>query len=304
MQVKTVLCPVDFSPISLRNLRMAVEVCKRVGARLVIHHNLDVRPPGFMAVTWMWSEDKEAREEEKAAAVPSRLQELFDRIPEGLDYEAKVTRGPLEETLLFVARGLPADLIVMGSHGKSSARHDSLTERIIINAPCSVLTIGESYVPEAVFDAEDGEPAERMTMLVPVDFTPQGLGVLGFAFDLAADMPHIMEVLHVIPEAGTGDAAHEEREVKAARDRLLALVPDSVADRVSIRVKIGGPAETTLETAKEVDALCVIMGAHGKGMVKRFLFGTKTMTILHGAGCPVWFVPESLTKELPGVAGS
>ena len=304
MEVKTVLCPVDFSPISLRNLRMAVEVCKRVGARLVIHHNLDVRPPGFLSVAWMWSEDHEAGEEEKAAEVPAKLQELFDRIPKGLDYEAKVTRGPMEETLLFVARGLPADLIVMGSHGKSGAEHDSLTEKIIINAPCSVLTIGEGYVPEEVFDAEDIKPADQLTMLVPVDFTPQGLGVLGAAIDLAFDMPHHMEVLHVVAQTGAGDAAHEEREVEAARQRLQRMIPESLASRVSVQVKVGGPAETVLRTAKELDVLCVIMGAHGKGMLKRFLFGTTTMTILHGAGCPVWFMPEALTKTLPGVVGS
>ncbi len=304
MEVKTVLCPVDFSPISLRNLRMAVEVCKRVGARLVIHHNLDVRPPGFLSVAWMWSEDHEAGEEEKAAEVPAKLQELFDRIPKGVEYEAKVTRGPIEETLLFVARGLPADLIVMGSHGKSGSEHDSLTEKIIINAPCSVLTIGEGYVPEEVFDAEDIKPADQLTMLVPVDFTPQGLGVLGAAIDLAFDMPHDMEVLHVVAQTGTGDAAHEEREVEAARQRLQRMIPESLASRVSVQVKVGGPAETVLRTAKELDVLCVIMGAHGKGMLKRFLFGTTTMTILHGAGCPVWFMPEALTKSLPGVAGS
>lgn len=304
MEVKTVLCPVDFSPISLRNLRMAVEVCKRVGARLVLHHNLDVRPPGFLSVAWMWSEDHEAGEAEKAAEVPARLQELFDLIPAGVAYEAKVTRGPLEETLLFVARGLPADLIVMGSHGKSGSEHDSLTEKIIINAPCSVLTIGESYVPEAVFDAEDNAPADQMTMLVPVDFTPQGLGVLGAAVDLANDMPHRIEVLHVVAQTGTGDAAQEEREVEAARQRLQRMIPDSLADRVSVQVKIGGPAETVLAMARELDVLCVIMGAHGKGMLKRFLFGTTTMAILHGAGCPVWFVPEALTRKLPGVAGS
>lgn len=304
MEVKTVLCPVDFSPISLRNLRMAVEVCKRVGARLVIHHNLDERPPGFLSVAWMWSEDHEAGEEEKAAEVPAKLQKLFDRIPEGVEYEAKVTRGPLEETLLFVARGLPADLIVMGSHGKSGAVHDSLTEKIVINAPCPVLTIGEGYVPEAVFDAEDIKPADQLTMLVPVDFTPQGLGVLAAAIDLAYDMPHHMEVLHVVAQIGTGDAAHEEREVEAARQRLLRMIPESLVDRMFVQVKVGGPAETVLRTAKELDVLCIIMGAHGKGMLQRFLFGTTTMTILHGAGCPVWFVPETLTKTLPGVAGS
>ena len=304
MEVKTILCPVDFSPMSLRNLRMAVEVCKRVGARLVIHHNLDVRPPGFLSVTWMWSEGKEAGEEEKAAQVPAKLQELFDLIPEGVEYEAKVTRGPLEETLLFVARGLPADLIVMGTHGKSGAEHDSLTEKIIISAPCAVLTIGESYVPEAVFDAPDNDPADQMTMLVPVDFTPHGLGVLGAAIDLAKDMPHRVEVLHVVNQTGSGDAAFEEREVEAARQRLQSMIPQTLAGRVSVQVKVGGPAETVLRTAREVEALAIIMGAHGKGMLKRFLFGTTTMTILHGADCPVWFMPEALTKELPGVAGT
>ena len=303
MEVKTILCPVDFSSMSQRNVRMAVEVCKRVGARLVLHHNLDVRPPGFLSVAWMWSEDHEAGEEQKAAEVPAKLQELFDQIPEGVEYEAKVTRGPLEETLLFVARGLPADLIVMGSHGKSGSEHDSLTEKIIISAPCAVRPIGEGYVPEAVFDAPDNDPADQMTMLVPVDFTPQGLGVLGAAIDLANDMPHRIEVLHVVVQTGTGDVAQEEREVEAARQRLLSMIPETLTGQVSVQVKVGGPAETVLATAKEVGALAIIMGAHGKGMLKRFLFGTTTMTILHGAECPVWFMPEALTKELPGVAG-
>jgi nucleotide-binding universal stress UspA family protein len=139
---------------------------------------------------------------------------------------------------------------------------------------------------------------------VPVDFTPQGLGVLGFAFDLAADMPHQLEVLHVIAQTGSGDAAQEEREVEAARNRLQAMVPEAIADRVSVQVKVGGVTETVLEMARQVDALCVIMGAHGKGLLKRFLFGTRTMSILHGAGCPVWFVPEALARKLPGVVGS
>ena len=93
MEVKTVLCPVDFSPISLRNLRMAVEVSKRVGARLVIHHNLDVRPPGFLSVAWMWSEDHESDAEQKADEVPAQLEQLFAQIPEGVELSV-VDHGP------------------------------------------------------------------------------------------------------------------------------------------------------------------------------------------------------------------
>jgi nucleotide-binding universal stress UspA family protein len=60
---------------------------------------------------------------------------------------------------------------------------------------------------------------------------------------------------------------------------------------------VGDPVEEILKTAAQTDALCIVMGAHGAGMLKRFLFGTTTLSILHGAGCPVWFVPESLTRR-------
>lgn len=301
MRVSTVLCPVDFSPISRRNLRMAVEMCKRIGARLVLQHNLEIRPPGFLSVAWMWSEDHEAEAEQKAAEVPERLQELYDLIPEGVEYEAKVTRGPLEDTVLFVARGLPADLLVMGTHGKSDAEHDSLTERIVIQAPCSVLTIGESYRPERVFDAAQPRSIEQQTFLVPVDFTPRSRGVLDFALALAREMPHRIALLHVVKESGGRDAKQEEREVAATKERLQTLVPEALAGKVSVHVTVGPPVPRILEAANGIDALCIVMGAHAKGMLKRTLFGTTTLGILHGAECPVWFVPQGLAEQMPKV---
>lgn len=292
--VRTIHCPVDFTPITERNLRMGVEMCKRIGAKLVIHHNLDVRPPGYLSVTWMWSEDHEADVERKAAEVPEQLEQLFARIPEGIDYEARVTRGPLEDALLFVARGLPADLIIMGTHGKTSSEHDSLTERIVIQAPCSVLTIGESYSPEAVFDAPDKVPASQMRFLVPVEFTHHSRDILKLAFGLAEGMPHQVDLLHVVKTSQ--DKAQEEREVAAAKERLENLVPEAVADRVRAHARSGDVVQEILKAAVDIDALCIVMGAHGKGMLKRFLFGTRTLSILHGARCPVWFVPEGVAR--------
>jgi len=127
MQIRTVLCPIDFTELSDRAMRLAVEICQRYGARLVFHHNLDVRPPNYLSVAWMWSETHEAEEEEKAAKVPERLEEIFDRVPPAIQYEARVTRGPMDTSLLYLARELPADLIVMGSHGWTDSAHRSLT---------------------------------------------------------------------------------------------------------------------------------------------------------------------------------
>jgi len=291
-EIRTIHCPVDFTPISDRNLRMGVELCQRIGARLVLHHNLDVRPPGYLSVTWMWSEDHEADAEKKVDEVPAQLEQLFAQIPAGVEYEARVTKGPLEDTVLFVSRGLPADLIIMGTHGKTSADHDSLTERIVIQAPCSVLTIGESYEPSDVFDAAEHPPVGQMRFLVPVDFSGRFQGVVRFALGIAQAMPHSVDLLNVV-RSGHG-TEQEEREVVAAKERLASMVPESLAEKVTVHARVGDPVEEILRAAAEIEPLCIIMGAHGKGLLKRFLFGTTTLSILHGSKCPVWFVPPAL----------
>ncbi len=298
IEVRNILCPVDFTPISHRNVRMAVEMSKRIGSRIVLHHNLDVRPPGFLSVSWMWSEDHEAEEERKAAQVSERMEELIAEIPDSIEYEAKVSRGPLEATLLYLAQELPADLIIMGTHGRSSAEHHSLTERIIIQAPCSVLTIGEGYVPEEVFDSDRKRPPEEMKFLVPVDFSPRSPEVLDFAFTVAEGMPHRVDVFHVVRHGrGAEKSVQSDREVQEVHHRMVEMLPESVADRTSYQVKVGKPVEEILKAANEQDALCIVMGAHGKSPLRRFLFGTTTMSILHGAKCPVWFVPQVARKR-------
>ena len=107
------------------------------------------------------------------------------------------------------------------------------------------------------------------------------------------------DLLHVVREGrGAQDSAQRDREVEAIRQRLEALVPETLADRAIVHVRVGDPVEEILETAEEIDALCIVMGSHGKSMLKRFLFGTTTMSILHRAKCPVWFVSEAAQKKL------
>ncbi len=290
-EIHTVLCPVDLTPLSHRSLRVAVELCQRFDARLVLHHNLENRPPGFMSVTWMWSQDHEAEEEKKAADAPSELESLFASIPSDVDYEARVTRGPLEESLLLVSRGLPADLMVIASHGKSTSAHDSVTERLVIQAPCGVITIGEEFRPYQEFGETSSQPATSQHVLVPVDFTPRSLRVLDYLFDLAPEMPHRVDLLHVLGKIH--GIEQEELEVAAIRERLQGLVPEHLADRVSVQVRLGDISDQIQLAAADSRPQFILMGAHAKGMLKRLLFGTTTLSVLRHANCPVWFVPET-----------
>ena len=284
--IRTILCPVDFTSVSETTVQLAAEIAKRIGAKLILHHNLGVRPPGYLSVNWMVSEETGEREKKKEEEVPERLEKLFTTLPDDLDYEARVTRAPLDMAVLEVAKVLPADLIVMGSHGWSTAAHRSLTEKVILKAPCTVMTTGAKCGgPETWFKPRP-TPPEEWEALVPVDFSGRTAAQVGFAFELVQAMPHRLLLLNVQPEGTSAEAVAE------AEKRLRDLVPDRLADRVRFLVKTGQPSVQIVEAAAEEDALFVLLAAHRKGPLRRLLFGTATMEVLQESPCPVWFVPD------------
>jgi nucleotide-binding universal stress UspA family protein len=295
---RTVLCPVDFTSISEQTVQLAAELCRKLGAKLILHHNLGVRPPGYLSVNWMVSEETGEREQKKESEVPERLEKLFAQLPDDLDYEARVTRAPLDMAVLEVAKVLPADLIVMGSHGWSTPSHRSLTERVILKAPCTVMTTGANCGgPEVWFKPRPERPAE-LKVLLPIDFSSRTAAQVGFAFELAQWMPHRLLLLNVLPEGASLEA---QREVE---ERMTALVPEALAQRVRPIVKTGQATAAIVETATEEDALFVLLAAHRKGPLRRLLFGTATVEVLQESPCPVWFVPEGWRPSVGGAQGA
>jgi universal stress protein A len=293
LDIRTILCPVDFSPLSDRTLRVATTLCQRFDARLILHHNLDSRPPGFLSVNWMWSEDHEAEEAQKAAEAPDRIQKLLGTLPTGIEAEARLTRGPLDRALIEVAKRLPADLIVMGSHGWTSAEHRSITEKLISSAPCTILTTNEGFDPETQLRPRPGKSPENLAVLVPIDLAPGSEEALVFV-EAMDPMPHEVHVVHVL-EDGNGDP--EPRSV-AARGRMLELVPESLKSRAVLDVRFGKPGDEILRLAEETEALFIVMAAHSKGLLSRFLSGDNAFEVLHGSPCPVWFVPVNWKPRL------
>ncbi|MFQ5349292.1 MAG: universal stress protein [Thermoanaerobaculia bacterium] len=284
--IRTILCPVDFTSVSETTVHLAAQLCLQMKAKLVLHHNLGVRPPGYLSVNWMVSEETGEREEKKESEVPERLEKLFAQLPAGLEYEARVTRAPLDMAVIEVAKVLPADLIVMGSHGWSTPAHRSLTEKVILRAPCTVMTTGEKCGGPDTWFTPRAKPADQLKVLLPVDFSSRTPVQVGFAFELMPWMPHRLLLLNVLPD-GASEAARQEAE-----ERLTALVPTEFAERTETMVGSGLPAAAIVEAAQPEDVLFVLLAAHRKGPLRRLLFGTATVEVLHDSPCPVWFVPE------------
>jgi nucleotide-binding universal stress UspA family protein len=67
-------------------------------------------------------------------------------IPAGsLPLVATVRMGHVAQTIVDYAKDVGADLIVMGTHGRTGLAHfiiGSVAERVVRMAPCPVLTVG------------------------------------------------------------------------------------------------------------------------------------------------------------------
>jgi nucleotide-binding universal stress UspA family protein len=99
LSIRTVLCPVDLSASTARQLDVAVDLCRAFGARLILHHNMIEMAIGS-GVGWMW----EPGHSQPAIEPDQKLQELRATVPAGTDVETRVTRGPIAEAIVTVSR--------------------------------------------------------------------------------------------------------------------------------------------------------------------------------------------------------
>jgi nucleotide-binding universal stress UspA family protein len=298
LEIRTVLCPVDFSVLGEREIRLAGDICQHYGARLVIEHNLEPRPPGYLSVTWMWSETHESTEEAKAAAAERRMSELFNKVPSSVPVEGKLSRGPIETAILFLAHEMPVDLIIMGSHGWSTSEHRSITERIVVQAPCPVLTLRDGGTDTQLFRVTETPDGAPWQVVVPTDFSEHSEAAVRYAFDLAEKLPIHLSLVYVESAAKYRKMAAEAPKaqpqwLQEATDRLRRLIPVGLSDRVDPHVHLGRPSEQILILCEKVGAAMVVMGVHAKGVLQKALAGATSRDLLHESSCPVLLVPAA-----------
>ena len=143
--MKTLLVPLDFSATSGNLLQAAASLAKSLGARLVVLHVLQpIAPigdpmmmPDLAQVTSM---QKSAEEDARA-----QLKRACEKAAElGVVVEPELRDGPASAVILERARALPADLVVMGSHGHT-ALYDlllgSTSHAVLKKAPCPVVIV-------------------------------------------------------------------------------------------------------------------------------------------------------------------
>jgi nucleotide-binding universal stress UspA family protein len=140
--LRHILVPTDFSHDAAGAARTARSLLAADGARLTLLHayHLPVEYTAYGAIPTglPFQQDVAAIAEEKLAAAAEPLQ------GDGLRVDTVSREGYPPEVIIETARDLAADVIAMGTHGRTGLRHlllGSNAERVIGQAPCPVLTV-------------------------------------------------------------------------------------------------------------------------------------------------------------------
>jgi nucleotide-binding universal stress UspA family protein len=291
IEFKRILCPIDFSDASRHALDHAMAIAGWYESHLTALH---VIAPGFtFEPPILFAE----RGNLKALAVDKdqvrvRLDEwLAPATAARVPWDARVCEGRPAESVLAVAQSLPADLIVMGSHGRGGFERfilGSVTERTLRNANCPVLTVP----PRAVTAAK--LPFRRI--LCPVDFSEPSLVALHTALSMAEEADARLVVLHVIdwPEEESILATSIDSNVlddveRQAAQRLDSFITDEsrVWSRPESKVSVGKAYRSILAAAGDMAADLIVIGVHGRNAVGLTLFGSTTNQVVRRASCPV-----------------
>jgi nucleotide-binding universal stress UspA family protein len=290
--VRNVLCPVDRSPTSLRALLVGAALARWHDARLRVMEvvSLPLLPPS-MAPVIVQGLTMEVR-----TALLEELDRFSDPVRRfGVPIHFAVEEGDIATGIVTEAANVPADLIVMGTHGRSGFERlalGSVTEKVLRRASCPVLTVPPNEHPLP----ESGAPFRRI--VCAVDFSAASIKGLEYAYSLAQEADATLWVTHVIdwpedrtlPESLAKAVASTRREWEDEKRRQLkVLVPDTAGTycRPERVLLVGSPAAELVRFADEKQADVIVVGVHGRGAFDLAVFGSTTHKVVREAGCPV-----------------
>jgi universal stress protein A len=139
--IQRILCPVDFSDTSNHAVQYAADLAGPLGAEMHLVHVYQLpmytMPDGALLAG-----------PETAQRVMDTSQEaltkLADGAPEGVPVHTHLTEGLAHTEVERLAKEIGADLIVMGTHGRTGLGHlllGSVAERVVRTSSVPVLTV-------------------------------------------------------------------------------------------------------------------------------------------------------------------
>ena len=290
MNFNEIVVPVDFSEFSDKALEYALNLAENFSAHLTLLHAI---------VLFQDDIDEEQRLEEYETLIKKREQRIDNQMKSnrqkvhkrGVAVDTVILRGiSAADAILDYLNGNNADLVVMGTHGRSGLTHllyGSVAEKVVRLSPRPVLTVHRSVQK---FNLEK--------ILVPIDFSAYSKRATDYALFLSSRFNAEIHFLHVIEQeihpsfyaSGVESIFDIDRTL---RERVLENTKEFLAEQLSddIRCRFfvseGKAHKEIVEFSKENKIDLIVIATHGLTGLDYILLGSTTEKVVRWATCPV-----------------
>ena len=285
MTLRNVLVPTDLSPAAERAFVPAAQLAAHHGATVTIVQVTDVPlAPEVGRVT--------------RTDGPDMGDASFELVPV---VDVEVEASDVAAAIVEQAWRTGADLIVMGTHGRSGLsrlRLGSVAEAVTRAAPCPVLLVRDGA------DLADWRVRRVLATVDPSDLSSPGLGddavpapVLSAAALAASFGAHLdlLAVAEPSPDRGYPSLRRCAARLLALTLQLARRTPSPA--RVDYTVRQGDPVEAIVAEARRSGADLVVVGTKRRGL-RRLVLGSVAEGIARRSPCPVLVVLPELASPV------
>ena len=301
-ETKRLLFSTDFSPFSDYALQHALLWAKASEAALdcvyviSVDRHLDLE--GAVIETFL--------EEERRVTQPK-----FDALVSKIKSEIGACTGHLltgvaDEAITQLAEEIGASCIVMGTRGWRGMNRillGSTAERVVMTAPCPVLTVRLQTDPAHAKETQSGTLPETTLgpasppshILVPLDFSDCSQDAMEYALEVAKDFEVAVTLVHIHEPLAYGldfTLAHiemEKEQLRKVEQRLkeFCQVFEKQGLTASYLLKQPPTTDSILQAREESGSNLIVMGTHGRRGFSRLLMGSVASSVLRRSPVPV-----------------
>jgi nucleotide-binding universal stress UspA family protein len=276
MSLDRILIPLDGSELAEAILPQVQRLLLRTGSEVLLLQTVPY-PPDFHIALPTILEDAHRYIRRKT----------FELVNSGVRARGLVEQGLAAGTILEVAARESVSLVAMSTHGRTGLSRwafGSVAEKVLRAGPAPLLLL-RSFRPGPGKALSRGRLQELpfRNILVPVDGREASLSVLSTVLEIARPIDAHVTLLCVhepSPYEGRWDSA--DQPAAAAQELLsAACIP------VRTEVRKGDPALEILRAADDLSADLIAMATHGRSGPSRWVLGSVTEKVLHGATVPM-----------------
>jgi nucleotide-binding universal stress UspA family protein len=303
LNIQNIIVPIDFSKMSVQAVQIARQLARRFGASIHLAHVRHINyaadfvapaPPivPFAFMTYEQNAEQTALKELKNVASECGVSSASCDVLGG---------APPFDEICRLAQTLPADLVVMPTHGRTRLKHvflGSTAERIVQHSSCPVLVARGKAL-----QANNGSRFRIKTILVPVDFSNCSREGLRYAIAFATEFGAKIILLHatylgyVYSCEGTAiyDIPGLQKAARKNAERKMRELVQSV-NFGSVKFETvfteGSPVIDICAFAKDHDIDLTITSTHGFTGFTHVLIGSIAEQVVRHAPCSVLVVPS------------